>query len=287
MTAAGITPERHEELAALLDDDGAALQAGYPQLADYLRTASSLAGSGDPSADNAFDIGILHYMTGGRSDNPYWDIVAPAISPSNKGDRREVNGGRERGSARLRLAQDLLQAAYAYPIPSPETLRWVATTCQGRPVVEIGAGSGYWAHLLAEHGVEVSAYDTHPPGDHTRNMWFPPIAGQPHLWHPVGGLRDLAAARQHARLAEREGEHVLFLCWPPAWGHPMARRALAAYERAGGDQLIYIGEPAGGVCADDEFFSALNTRWELADHHPDHVNWWNLNDVVQCWTRNQ
>ena len=64
-----------------------------------------------------------------------------------------VNGGSANGSVRLGFAQTILQAAYAYAIPSPETLDWVKTFADGRTVVELGAGRGYWAQLLADQGV--------------------------------------------------------------------------------------------------------------------------------------
>lgn len=285
MIGVRFTSERREQLAALLDHDGAALEAGYPQVAEYMRTAARLPATSDPDADAALDLRVLHYMTGGESTNPYWDIVAPATTPIDAG-RRAVDGGNPRGSARLGLAQTLLHAAYAYAVPSPETLQWIAAITADRPVVEIGAGRGYWAHQLALHGVDVTAYDRHPPGGHTSNTWFPAMPGLPHQWHPVGGLRDLATMRRSARQATPVvAQHVLFLCWPPAWEHPMARNALAAYERIGGDQIVYIGEHGGGRCADEHFFNALDTGWELASEDTAYVKWWNLNDVAQLWVR--
>lgn len=291
VAALELPPERQVELAALLDDGGAALEASYPRVAEYLRVAGSLPGTGDPGGDDAFDLRLLHYMTGGQSNtgNPYWDIVAPSVSlsPPERGCRREVNGGSPDGSARLGYAQTLLQAAFAYAIPSPEIVSWVVGMSQSRRIVEIGAGRGYWAHQLARQGVDIAAYDSQPPGSHGRNTWFPPAPGQPHLWHPVGDLRDLVAARRGARQAGDEPGHVLLLCWPPAWGHPMAHRAVTAYEQAGGDRLVYIGEGKGGKSGDDGFFDALAARWELVEQSSHHVTWWNLRDVAQCWIRHR
>jgi hypothetical protein len=281
-----LTPQRQEELAALLADDGAALASRYPEVADYLRASATFARPADPAlaaAEDAFDLRLLDYMTGGASENPYWDIVGPAVGPSAR-HAREVNGGSPTTtSSRLRYVQDLLQAAYAFAIPSPETLAWVVAATEGRAVVEIGAGRGYWAHQLSELGVDVDAYDHRPPGEPAANSWFPPVAGQPAVWHPVGSLRDLAAADRGAR--ESRAEHVLFLCWPPAWGHPLAANALRAYTRRGGDRLIYVGEIEGDKCADPQFFEDLRDNWRLTDEDPNHVVWCTLHDVAQCWTR--
>lgn len=284
MTA--LTQERRAELAALLAD-GPAFEAGHPELADYLRTSAMLPRHGDDRlgrAEEDFELRLLHFLTGGASENPYWDIVAPAVGPSET-HHHEVNGGTTTTSSRLRYAQGLLQAAYAYAIPSPGTIEWITRMVDGRAVVEIGAGRGYWAAQLARAGVTVHAYDSQPPGGRTQNTWFPSPSGKSPLWHPVGGLRELTAASRATR--HRQAEHVLFLCWPPAWGHPMSHRALTAYERRGGDLLVYIGETDGNRSASQEFFQALNARWTLAHDDQSHVVWQGLHDVAQCWARNR
>lgn len=92
-----------------------------------------------------------------------------------------MNGGRDRGSARLGYAQTILQAVYAYAVPSPETIGWVANFCQDSPIVELGAGRGYWAAQLAHGGLIVDAYDSDPP-DQAENVSFPGASGQKDIW---------------------------------------------------------------------------------------------------------
>ncbi|MFQ6397439.1 hypothetical protein ACLMAJ_28815 [Nocardia sp. KC 131] len=281
MTEYLLSTARRDELAALLDDD-MRFRAEYPAVADYLDTAPRLSGSGDDEADREFDIRLLHYMTGGPSENPYWDIVAPAITDGAlaSASRRVVNGGRDNGSARLGYAQTVLQAAYAYAIPAPQTLRWIVEMCDGRRVLEVGAGRGYWADQIARTGGEVVAFDAEPPGA-ADNVSFPVAPGQPATWCDVGDLGELKALRA----AGEEGDGALLLCWPPGWGNTMASEALASYQRAGGDRVIYIGEPRGGKTADDAFFEALDADWQLLDQDSDFVAWWNLDDTAQCWRR--
>lgn len=277
MTELTLTAERRNELAALLDDEQR-LRAEYPKVAEYLDMAPRLPGTGDDRADAAFDLRFVHYVTGGntQSSNPYWDIVAPSVLEHEGG--RVVNGGRPDGSARLAYAQVLLQAIYAYAIPSPETLDWIAQFCAGRPVVEMGAGRGYWAAQLESAGLMVDAYDVEPPGK-SENMSFLPAAGQEDVWHHVGDLREFASR------ASGRSDHVLFLCWPPGWGNTMASQALIEFERAGGNRLIFIGEPRGGKTGDDAFFDALSARWELNSQDAQHVSWWNLADTAQALVR--
>jgi len=70
-----LTAERRDQLSAFLSDDQM-LRTRYPKVAEYLRTASRLPGSGDGQADGAFDLRLLHFMTGDQqtSSNPYWVI---------------------------------------------------------------------------------------------------------------------------------------------------------------------------------------------------------------------
>ena len=270
-----LTEERRAELAALLDDERR-LDADYPRVADYLDVALKLPGTGDAAADSAFDLRLVHFITGGKSVsvNPYWDIVAPSVFEHN--GRRVVNGGNPKGSGRLAYAEMTLQSTYAYAIPSPETVGWIADFCGQLPVVELGAGRGYWAAQLENVGLAVSAYDIEPPGE-TENSSFPSAGRGESVWHPVAGIDDFDASVQ--------ADSVLFLCWPPGWGSTMASQALANFERAGGSKIVFIGEPKGGKTGDDAFFDGLTARWQLESQDVQFVSWWNLNDVAQGWVR--
>lgn len=250
----------------------------YPRVAEYLDMAPMLSGTGNTEADAAFELRIVHFMTGGLdfSANPYWDIVGPSVSA--RGGRRTVDCGNPEGSVRLAFAATILQGVYAYAVPAPETLAWCRDFCGGRPIVEIGAGRGYWAAMLARSGCTVHAYDSEPP-DVAENISFPRGRGHPLTWYPVASI----SAR-----ADRGGtgsDEVMLLCWPPGWGDSMASRSLTEFERAGGRRLIYIGEPPGGRTADDAFFHALRERWRLASQDEEFVSWWNVSDVAQAWVR--
>lgn len=274
-----LTPNRRDELAALLADDER-LHAAYPKVAEYLDL--DLKGSGDDEADRLFDIRFVHYMTNDEAGNPYWDIIEPAVcgNPIGTVTGKKVNGGRPTGSARLAFAQTILQEAYAFAIPAPATLRWFAAVSGDLGVLELGAGRGYWAHQLERSGLDVLAFDSEPP-DTTTNTTFPISNGQRTAWHKVGNLDDLKAARASGADLNR----LLFLCWPPGWGNPMAVDALERFEEAGGRRLIYVGEPRGGKTATDAFFDRLSDGWNLVDEDSGFVSWWNLNDVAQCWSR--
>lgn len=275
MADLALTPTRRAELIALLEDQER-LKAQHPKLSDYLETAPFLQGTGDDEADTAFDLRMIHYLTGGSSvsSNPYWDIVSGAVT--QRVDGRVIDGGTPQGSARLAFAQTVLQESYAYAVPSPETIAWVAAFCGQQPLVEIGAGRGYWAAQISRQGIAVEAFDLEPP-DSTRNPAFSLLGSQDSTWCPVQSM---------AEFGQRPGaDYVLLLCWPPGWGNPMASNVLSAFEETGGTKLIYVGEPQGGKTADDQFFHALSTRWSLASSDAHYPSWWNLDDHAQGWIR--
>ncbi|MFI6325088.1 hypothetical protein ACIBG8_46760 [Nonomuraea sp. NPDC050556] len=276
MAQVTMTAQRWQELTALLQDEQR-LQVEYPKVAEYLDRTESLSGTGDDQLDATFDLRFVHHMTGGMavSPNPYWDIVEPVVFEHD--GRRVVNGGRAEGSTRLAFAQMILQATYAYAIPSPQTIEWVSTFCAGLPVIEVGAGRGYWAAQLSRTGVAVAAYDLEPP-DKTENVSFPGAIGQADIWHPVDVLDGFVRR-------SRSTGCVLFLCWPPGWGNQMAYEALTSFEEAGGKRLIYIGEPKGGRTGCDAFFDALSMRWRVDSVDSNFVSWWTSTDVAQGWVR--
>ncbi|WP_436496706.1 hypothetical protein [Actinokineospora sp. HUAS TT18] len=272
-----LTDERRRVLTALLNDDER-LRAEYPMVDDYLDVALRLPGTGDARIDAAFDLRFVNYVTGGNAEspNPYWDIVAPFVGEHE--GRRVVNGGMPDGSARMAYGQTILQAIYAYAIPSPETMEWVSEFCAGRTVVELGAGRGYWAAQLARAGLKVEAYDSMPP-DRAENVSFPCTTGQIDVWHHVGDLGEFEAS------ASDLSDNVLMLCWPPGWGTPMASEALAAFEKSGGQRMVFVGQRQGGMTGDDAFFEALSAGWKRESEDAQHVSWWNLADVVEGWVR--
>src|SRR5215471_9090998 len=49
---------------------------------------------------------------------------------------------------------------YAFAIPTEAALSVLARFA---PIIELGAGTGYWAHLLRRRGVDCLAFDAAPP----------------------------------------------------------------------------------------------------------------------------
>ncbi len=156
-----------------------------------------------------------------------------------------------------------LTARYGWAIPSDEV---IATIAALSPIVEVGAGNGYWAYLLAKAGADIVAYDRQPDGG---NAWFPKIE-QP--WFPV--------QRGPASAAKAHADRTLLIVWPP-YNTPMANTALRLYR---GGRVVYVGEGSGGCNADPAFFSRLEREW-LLTAECSIPQWEMIHDEVSIWER--
>src|SRR5882672_7322034 len=143
------------------------------------------------------------------------------------------------------------QPYWSAPLATPEAIQAIVTAAPR--LVELGAGTGYWAQLLASAGADVVALDNVAPG--TRNTYGgirsrdeEPGGQVVGRWFPVeeGDAQRLAAYPDRA----------LFLCWPPM--DSMAADALAVWR---GDVLILIGE-RGGCTGTDAFYERLDAEFD-------------------------
>lgn len=136
---------------------------------------------------------------------------------------------------------------YGFAVPDPRALDTVRRYAP-RGVVEIGAGTGYWAWLLGQVDVDVIAYDIDPAPSAT-NQWF---AGTT-PWHPVHRGDHHHAARHSTR--------TLLLVWPTR-NEIWPLEAIDDYLTHGGTCVVYVGEAPGGSTGDDAFQARLGLlRW--------------------------
>lgn len=162
-------------------------------------------------------------------------------------------------AARRTGARDWLAHTYSWAIPSEEA---VAALVEVSPLVEIGAGGGYWAKLIREAGGEVEAFDENP----TQNEWAK------RRWSKVQAGDEYAVAAYP--------NHSLFLCWPPD-NDLMAEWTLDYYM---GDVVAYVGEHEGGVCATPGFFAMLDRDFEQ-ERQIDIPRFWGISDYLSIWRR--
>lgn len=128
--------------------------------------------------------------------------------------------------------------AYAWAIPSHEAIQALR---EMSPLIEIGAGTGYWTWLLRQAGENVIALDKNPEAP-------------PH-WTLV--------ERGNEESVQAHGDRTLFLCWP-SYQEPMAVKALSNYT---GSHVVYVGEWKGRT-ADDEFHRLLTDSFDLEREIP-------------------
>ena len=76
--------------------------------------------------------------------------------------------GRGRVPACMKEYQNLivlpLRRCISHSVPSAQVLKSLAKL---GPMIEVGAGSGYWCAMLAERRVDIVAYDLEPPDAET------------------------------------------------------------------------------------------------------------------------
>ncbi len=159
--------------------------------------------------------------------------------------------------------RDALVKKYAWAIPTDDALDAILATAN--ELVEIGAGRGYWAHLLSERGATVHAYDN--------GSWT--MHSDVHPWHPVehGG----------PEMVELHPDAAAFISWPP-YDDPMAFDV--ARRLRPGQKLIYIGEDDGGCNGDDEFWGMIRDDF-IKVRGVALPQWWGLHDWLTIYERKE
>ncbi len=127
---------------------------------------------------------------------------------------------------------------FAFAIPDDAALTAVERAAPSG-VIELGAGTGYWANQLAQRGVDIIAYDVEPAPSHA-NCWFADT--QP--WFPV--------RRGDEGVVEEQPHRCLLLVWPTR-NETWPAAAVERFHAAGGRSMVYVGEPPGGRSGDDVF----------------------------------
>ncbi|KAG2784872.1 hypothetical protein PC129_g13713 [Phytophthora cactorum] len=157
---------------------------------------------------------------------------------------------------------------YAYATPTQEALDVMA---KHAPIVEVGAGTGYWSSLLQRAYVDVVAYDKAPPSaDGAEGNAY---HGHVPLFCSVG--RGGPEVLGQEDMAKRS----LFLCYPPP-GDAMAVRSIQLFQ---GDVVLHVGEWQGDT-GDSRFESELQRRFVL-EQEILLPNWGNSAYGLTVWRR--
>ncbi|GBG26251.1 Hypothetical Protein FCC1311_024722 [Hondaea fermentalgiana] len=179
---------------------------------------------------------------------------------------------------------------YAYAVPTRGALKEIVNLGS---IVEVGAGTGYWAYHLRTMGANVVAADIAPlemdtstsagsngkkrnnrGGAHTRANEY---HGQLPAYTRIEAMpRGRKGGSLDASWAQRD---ALFLCYPPP-GTPMAENALADFQ---GQHVAVVGEWIG-TTATQPFEVSLQREFILSKtvHLP---NWPNTAYTLTIWRR--
>lgn len=155
---------------------------------------------------------------------------------------------------------------YAFAAPNRAA---VAALSRRAPLIEMGAGTGYWARVLRAAGVQVLAFDIAPPGRtaavsntyHGRMPCFTQVT--------AGGPKQCG----------RYSQHTLLLCYPPP-GRSMAADCLDNYR---GHCVCVVGEWDGDT-GSPSFAASLQIGWRLVERVP-LPNWSDSSHDLTVWER--
>jgi len=158
--------------------------------------------------------------------------------------------------------RDYLVQRYAWGTPTEAILRQIQAP---GPVVEMGAGSGYWAWLLRTLGADVVAYDRLARRGNSLNM------------SNIEGITWSEVLPGDETVLAEHSDRTLLLCWPPRG--PMAFSCLDNWR---GDVLAYVGDPE--VTADDAFHTRLRSEFRLTARIRA-PSWPGVMDSLTMWAR--
>lgn len=154
---------------------------------------------------------------------------------------------------------------YAWAVPNDEA---ISTLVKYSPIVEIGAGRGYWASLVASAGADIVAFDLNPP---TRR--------QVNTWHRQSGT-FFKVSKADLDVVGTYRDRTLFLCWPPH-GSDVALRTIQNYK---GKTVIYVGDNGHVSSGTPEFYKELSTSFNLVQF-VDIPRWPGVDDRLEVWQR--
>lgn len=157
-----------------------------------------------------------------------------------------------------------LASLFSWAIPTDAALALLARYA---PLVECGAGMGYWLALLRARGVDALGYDRSRPG--RANAYH---RGARPPWTKIGRVSSVEAVRRHR-------DRTLVLCWPPYDDDGASYEVLRAYR---GEVVIHIGEDVSGSV---RFHRELALNW-TPQEELELPHWPRLHDRVVVYRRN-
>ena len=191
--------------------------------------------------------------------NPYYEQAKPFVVVDDEWYLRTHLD--QSYTKRRELVQE-----FAWSIPTDEVVKSLAASHK-KGIVEIGAGTGYWAWLLQQCGVHVMPFDSAPPSKGA---------------NPYRHVKEWTTVHEGApqTLQMFAPNWTLLLSWPP-YSESFGADCLKSFK---GDKVIFIGEDEGGCTGTDEMWNIFRHHWDLIDKL-DIPQWQGIHDRVMLYTR--
>lgn len=155
-----------------------------------------------------------------------------------------------------------LTRRYSYAIPTETALREII---KYSPIIEIGAGLGYWASLITKLKGDIISVDNF--------SWFKKNIYSLEKTHYKIINGDHSCVKKHK-------DRTLFICWPPPDDN-MAYKCLKNYK---GNYFLYIGEDYPGCTANEKFYLLLKNSFKLIKKI-ELPNWNGFNSHLKVYKR--
>jgi hypothetical protein len=126
-----------------------------------------------------------------------------------------------------------LVETYSWAVPTPDVITYCA---EYDNLISVGAGNGYWEHLIEENGGSVFAFDEEPPNETYTTVESGTVT----------------------KYGSKIMNSPVLLVWPP-YGERMAQ-AVTDYKPS---HILYVGEQRGGCTGNDGFFDRLDREYGL------------------------
>ena len=164
------------------------------------------------------------------------------------------------------ICRDWPSLIYAYAVPTSHAIESIV---KYGPVVEIGAGTGYWASLLKKAGVKVVAYDSIPTN----------VEGEEQNEFHANVPSFCTVHQSGPQILRKYATHSLFVCFPP----PDDNMALDSLRAFTGQHIIHIGEWEG-FTGSAEFENHLFNNFDLVQR-VELPNWQDTCYDLTVWKR--
>jgi hypothetical protein len=146
------------------------------------------------------------------------------------------------------LGREILVRKFSWAVPNDDILTKFA---EFSPIIEIGAGKGYWAHMLSQCGAEVVAFDVNPPNGDDSNIY----CDDGDMWYDV-------RVGDHMQL-HHFPNHTPLLVWPE-YDMPQALNFLESLGSR--NTFLFVGESYGGCNGCIEFWNKISSEWSDEDY---------------------